>query len=82
MCEICQKVFCPSTCPNGEGDFTEICPQCGSALFEGEGIKAPDGCTYCKDCISEMDIYDILQICEIPDAVSLIEALYETGARI
>jgi len=75
MCEICHMTFCPSACPNGEDLSAERCPACEMPLYEGEGIKAPDGSIYCKDCISEMDIYDILQICEIKDAVSLLKIL-------
>ena len=77
MCEICQMTFCPSRCPNGERGYDRVCPRCELPLYEGEGVTAPDGVTYCKECISEMDMDEILQICEINDAVSLIKALNE-----
>ena len=77
MCEICHMILCPPGCPNGEDTSLERCPRCGMPLFEGEGTKAPDGATYCEDCISEMDILEILNICEIPNAAALLEILNE-----
>ena len=72
MCELCLKTFCPTGCPNREWAEREKCPVCGSYFYSDEGIEAPDGERYCKECISEMDIDEILQICEIKDNISLI----------
>ena len=77
MCEICQMLFCPSSCPNGESESSVRCYRCDTPIYSDEGVKAPDGGRYCKDCISEMDIDEILQICEIRDAVSLVGILNE-----
>lgn len=75
MCEICQMAFCPSGCPEREPSPVRRCPRCEMPLYSGEGVKAPDGVIYCKDCISEMDLSEVLQICEISDAVSLLGIL-------
>lgn len=80
MCELCLKTFCPSGCPNREYETTRECPTCGIPLYSDEGIEAPDGGIYCKDCISEMDIDEILQICEIKDAVSLVGILTDAAS--
>ena len=72
MCELCLKTFCPSGCPNREWGEHKKCPICGNYIYIDEGIRAPDGEIYCKDCISEMDIDEILQICEIKNSIELI----------
>ena len=64
--------FCPSGCPESVDKVSARCPRCEMPLYVGEGVTAPDGKLYCDDCISEMDIDEILQICEISDTASLI----------
>ncbi len=63
MCDICQKIFCPSACPDHLPENGPRCSDCGSLVFSGDGLSMPNGKLYCNDCISEMDITEVLQIC-------------------
>ena len=65
MCDICQKLFCPSACPDYLPKDEPRCSDCGSPVFYGDCLSMPNGKNYCNDCISEMDITEVLQICGV-----------------
>ena len=75
MCDICQKIFCPSACPDAPRVTTDRCADCGAPVSVGDSLSAPNGKLYCYDCISEMDITEVLQICGMSKTRELLLAL-------
>lgn len=63
MCEICQRMICPSNCPNApEPEEVEHCEYCDEGIFEDEKMIEVNGKFYHLDCLDDMTTTELLEL--------------------
>lgn len=65
MCDICQKMICPVSCPGYRGvSRPRRCAVCGIPLEDGEVRYLQFGNPYCPSCLENSTLDDLVRICE------------------
>ena len=72
MCSECGKLFCPSGCPGNDASELPRCSECGAEVYPDEAFRVPDGEYICSYCLDNMELFDVLRICEIKDVKTLL----------
>lgn len=68
-------IYCPVGCPGGDSPNYPHCAECNGEIYPEEALETPDGKLYCSYCLDNMELSDILRICEISDVRMLLNLL-------
>lgn len=86
MCNICNAIYGHlDSCPENETENRVVCLWCENKLKNGDiAVTFPNNQTYCKSCIEEFDLSDLLAVMNVRDCFELLERLnafeiYELG---
>ena len=63
MCDICGKTYCPTGCPGRAEAYALRCVWCGRVLGREERIYEGSGNPYCRECVEEADLDQLVRIC-------------------
>jgi len=71
MCSECGMLFCPPACPGYDEPKLPRCSVCDAEIYPDEAFGLEDKfiCSYCLD---NMELFDVLRICEIKDVKKLL----------
>ena len=75
MCSECHFYRCPDSCPGVVGDKSDECRSCGSAVRCGEEYVEDGGEIVCENCANEMELDEILRICEVSSVTELLREM-------
>ena len=83
MCNECDFYVCPDGCPGAVADKSEECAICGRMIRDGEKY-AEDGenGVVCEHCANQMEIDDVLRICEVSSVMELLGDMGHTRHAI
>ena len=82
MCKFCRQVNCPQNCPSygllpptPSNRPRRFCRICLGRIPDGDAAYRSGKRFVCYSCAEEMDIYDLMRICEIENKRDLISRL-------
>ena len=65
MCAICMRYPCDSRCPNAEEPEPLChCKYCKEGIYEGDEYAEIDGDYYHEDCLSDVAVKLLLEMCD------------------
>ena len=83
MCSECDFYVCPDGCPNAVADKNDECELCGSLIENGdEYAEDGEGGIVCEHCANQMEIDDVLRICEVASVMELLSDMGRTRHAI
>lgn len=62
MCDGCRLVVCDPRCPLYSAQPRRVCEHCGLPIWEGEEYCELDDGIYCKDCLENMSMKNLLKL--------------------
>ena len=72
MCSECGMLFCPPRCPGYDAPELPRCSECSTEVYPDETFRTVDGRFICSYCLDNMELFDVLRICEIDDVKTLL----------
>ena len=81
MCDVCQRQFCPSSCPGYTGGSTAggetsgVCELCQASIYKGEGFFSDGAVQICDECARYISVDDIKDLCGLGSEGELLERL-------
>ena len=67
MCSDCGRIFCPRGCPGEEEAEMPRCSVCGGEVYADEAFNDGGDNIFCKYCLDNAEVSDILRIYGISD---------------
>ena len=75
MCWECSLAVCATPCPlRAGGADVNVCEICGEPIA-GDGAYSSNGQLVCEDCLPELTVSDLLNLCDLADVGELLEEL-------
>jgi hypothetical protein len=81
ICKICNKYFCPPSCPNfdgfvvGVGSSVGECEICSSRIYADDVQFEKNGKFLCQDCAEELISLELLGFLDLTDIKDFFDVL-------